>query len=91
MSGPFVIRHYVPENDLSLLSRLLTESESIDLDHDPLLLLKALNECYRGMWGHQQNDKPTEEEKRPPRFLHYDDGDDILLLFDYIAYHKELE
>jgi mycothiol synthase len=49
---------------------------------DPLILLKALNECYLGMWGHQHNDNPTEEERKSPRFLHYYDGEDILLLFD---------
>jgi len=32
MENPFTIRHYVPEQDLSELSRLLTEIESIDHD-----------------------------------------------------------
>jgi len=50
--------------------------------NDPLILLKALNECYLGMWGHQHNDNPTEEERKSPRFLHYYDSQDILLLFD---------
>src|SRR5688572_15399093 len=50
--------------------------------NDPLILLKALNECYLGMWGHQHNDNPTEEERKSPRFLHYYDANDILLLFD---------
>lgn len=50
--------------------------------NDPLILLKALNECYRGMWGHQHNDDPSEEERKSPRFLHYYDAEDILLLFD---------
>src|SRR5574341_623058 len=50
--------------------------------NDPLILLKALNNCYLGMWGHQHNDNPTEEERKSPRFLHYYDADDILLLFD---------
>ena len=50
--------------------------------NDPLILLKALNECYLGMWGHQHDDNPTEEERKSPRFLHYYDGEDILLLFD---------
>jgi mycothiol synthase len=50
--------------------------------NNPLLLLKALNECYQGMWGHQHNDNPSEEERRSPRFLHYYDAEDILLLFD---------
>lgn len=50
--------------------------------NDPLILLAALNECYLGMWGHQHNDRPTEEELRSPRFLKYYDADDILLLFD---------
>lgn len=49
---------------------------------DPLILLKALNECYLGMWGHQHDDNPTEEERKSPRFLQYYDSDDILLLFD---------
>ena len=50
--------------------------------NDPLILLKALNVCYQGMWGHQHNDNPTEEELKSPRFLHYYDANDILLLFD---------
>lgn len=50
--------------------------------HDPLILLKALNICYQGMWGHQHNDNPSEEERKSPRFLHYYDAEDILLLFD---------
>src|SRR5215207_1423678 len=50
--------------------------------NDPLILLKALNDCYQGMWGHQHNDNPTEEERKSPRFLHYYDASDILLLFD---------
>ena len=49
---------------------------------DPLLLLKALNICYQGMWGHGHNDNPSEEEQRSPRFLKYYDEQDILLLFD---------
>src|SRR5678816_3195480 len=32
MPEPFVIRHYVPEKDLSELARLLTEIESMDCD-----------------------------------------------------------
>lgn len=50
--------------------------------NDPLILLKALDECYLGMWGHQHSDNRTEEERRSPRFLHYYDPEDILLLFD---------
>jgi mycothiol synthase len=50
--------------------------------NDPLILLKALNECYLGMWGHGHNDNPTEEERNSPRFLKYYNTDDILLLFD---------
>ena len=50
--------------------------------NDPLILLKALNECYRGMWGHQHNDDPSEEERKSPPFLNYYSADDILLLFD---------
>ena len=50
--------------------------------NDPLILLQALDHCYSGMWGHQHNDNWTEEERRSPRFLHYYDANDILLLFD---------
>ena len=50
--------------------------------NDPLVLLNALDDCYRGMWGHQHNENRTEEERKFPRFLHYYDADDILLLFD---------
>jgi len=50
--------------------------------NDPLILLKALDDCYLGMWGHQHNDNRTEEERKSPRFLKYYDVDDILLLFD---------
>ena len=50
--------------------------------NDPLILLSALNQCYLDMWGHQHNDKPTEEELRSPRFLKHYDAGDILLLFD---------
>ena len=50
--------------------------------NDPLVLLQALNQCYLGMWGHQHNDNPSEEERKSPRFLHYYDAEDILLLFD---------
>jgi mycothiol synthase len=49
---------------------------------DPLILLKALNICYRNMWGHRHNDNPSEEERRSPRFLKFYDPEDILLLFD---------
>ena len=50
--------------------------------NDPLILLRALNECYRGMWGHQHNDNPSDEERKSPGFLNYYDAADILLLFD---------
>jgi mycothiol synthase len=50
--------------------------------NDPLILLKALDDCYLGMWGHQHNDNRTEEERKSPRFLNYYQADDILLLFD---------
>ena len=50
--------------------------------NDPLILLKALDDCYWGMWGHQHSDHRTEEERKSPQFLHYYDPDDILLLFD---------
>ena len=50
--------------------------------NDPLVLLKALNICYQGMWGHQHDDNPSEEERKSPRFLQYYDAEDILLLFD---------
>ena len=32
MENSFTIRHYVPEKDLSELSRLMTEIESLDRD-----------------------------------------------------------
>ena len=50
--------------------------------NDPLVLLKALDDCYFGMWGHQHNINRSEEERKSPRFLQYYDGNDILLLFD---------
>ncbi len=50
--------------------------------NDPLILLAALDNCYLNMWGHQHNDKRTEEEIQSPRFLKYYDAGDILLLFD---------
>ena len=50
--------------------------------NEPIVLLDALNVCYLDMWGHQHNDKPSEEELCSPRFLKYYDAEDILLLFD---------
>jgi mycothiol synthase len=50
--------------------------------NDPLVLLKALDDCYLGMWGHQHNNNRSEEERKSPRFLQYYDANDILLLFD---------
>ncbi|HEX9840039.1 MAG TPA: GNAT family N-acetyltransferase [Anaerolineales bacterium] len=50
--------------------------------NNSLILLAALDDCYLDMWGHQHNDKRTEEEIQSPRFLKYYDADDILLLFD---------
>ena len=50
--------------------------------NDPLILLRALDECYLGMWGHQHNNNRSEEERKSPRFLQYYDANDILLLFD---------
>ncbi len=50
--------------------------------NDPLILLKALDECYLGMWGHHHNDNRTEEERKSPLFLHSYDAQDILMLFD---------
>ena len=50
--------------------------------NDSLILLSALNDCYLGMWGHQHNDEPMEEEIQSPRFLKYYDAENILLLFD---------
>ncbi|HEU0293358.1 MAG TPA: GNAT family N-acetyltransferase [Anaerolineales bacterium] len=50
--------------------------------NEPRILLEALNVCYLDMWGHQHQDKRSEEELRSPRFLKYYDADDILLLFD---------
>ena len=49
---------------------------------DTSILLAALNECYRGMWGHQHNDKPTAEDLQSPGFLRHYVAEDILLLFD---------
>lgn len=50
--------------------------------NDPLILLKALDDCYLDMWGHQHNNNRTDEELKFPNFLHYYDANDILLLFD---------
>jgi len=50
--------------------------------NEPRTLLNALNMCYLGMWGHQHNDNPSEEELKSPRFLQYYNPEDILLLFD---------
>lgn len=50
--------------------------------NEPLILLKALDDCYLGMWGHQHNEHRTDEERKSPSFLHYYDANDILLLFD---------
>jgi mycothiol synthase len=50
--------------------------------NDPLVLLKALDDCYLGMWGHQHNNNRSEEERKSPSFLQYYDANDILLLFD---------
>lgn len=49
---------------------------------DPIVLLSALDNCYLDMWGHQHNDKRTEEELQSSRFLKYYAAEDILLLFD---------
>ena len=50
--------------------------------NEPRTLLHALNMCYQGMWGHQHNDNPSEEELKSPRFLKYYNAEDILLLYD---------
>jgi mycothiol synthase len=50
--------------------------------NEPRILLDALNVCYLDMWGHQHNDKRSEEELRSPRFLKYYSAEDILLLFN---------
>jgi len=50
--------------------------------NDPLMLLKALNVCYLGMWGHWHRENYTEQERKSPNFLKYYDTDDLLLLFD---------
>jgi mycothiol synthase len=50
--------------------------------NEPRILLEALDICYLDMWGHQHNDKRSEEELRSPRFLKYYYDEDILLLFD---------
>ena len=94
-SNLFLIHHEFQPVGSSGSLKLRTEPENFTAEfpegftlkrysevNDPLVLLKALNECYLGMWGHQHNDNPTEEERQSPRFLHYYDSDDILLLFD---------
>ena len=48
----------------------------------PLVLLKALNDCYLDMWGHQHHDQFTDEELSSPQFLKYYASEDILLLVD---------
>ena len=50
--------------------------------NEPRILLRALTVCYQGMWGHQHNENPSEEELRSPRFLDFYNPEDILLLFD---------
>jgi len=50
--------------------------------NDTRVLLSALNRCYQGMWGHQHNDDPSEEELQSPNFLKYYEAENILLLFD---------
>lgn len=50
--------------------------------NDTRVLLSALNNCYAGMWGHQHNVNPTEEELQSPQFLKYYDAENILLLFN---------
>ena len=50
--------------------------------NEPRTLLHALNMCYQGMWGHQHNDNPSEEELKSPRFLKYYSAEDILLLYN---------
>ena len=50
--------------------------------NDPLILLKALYDCYLGMWGHGHEENPGEEERKSPRFLKYFDPENIFLLFD---------
>jgi mycothiol synthase len=46
MENPFLIRHYVPEQDLSSLSQMLTEIESIDHDGEETSeeYLRSMNE-----------------------------------------------
>jgi hypothetical protein len=50
--------------------------------NDTRVLLSALNNCYHGMWGHQHNDDPTDDEIHSPQFLKYYEAENILLLFD---------
>lgn len=50
--------------------------------NDPLILLKALYDCYLGMWGHGHEENPSEEERKSPQFLKYFDPENIFLLFD---------
>jgi mycothiol synthase len=54
MMNPFTIRHYVPENDLVPLSRMLTETESIDRDGEDTSeeYLRSMNE-----WPNFEPDK----------------------------------
>jgi mycothiol synthase len=70
-----------PENLLAEFPEGFTLKKYSEVN-DPLILLEALNECYRGMWGHQHNEEPSEEERKFPRFLNYYDAADILLLFN---------
>jgi mycothiol synthase len=94
-SGLFLTRHNFQQVGSSGSLKLNSDVESPPAEfpkgftlkkysevNDPLILLKALNVCYQGMWGHQHNDNPSEEERKSPSFLHYYDGEDILLLFD---------
>ena len=94
-SNLFLRHHGFQQVGSSGSLKLRTESENLTPEfpegfslkrysevNDPLVLLKALNQCYLGMWGHQHNDNPSEEERKSPPFLHYYAAEDILLLFD---------
>jgi mycothiol synthase len=83
-SNLFLVNHKFQAVGSSGSLKLESEAQTLPAEFPEgfTLKLKALNECYLGMWGHQHNDNPTEEERESPRFLHYYDADDILLLFD---------
>ncbi len=50
--------------------------------NDPQTLAVALHECYLGMWGHQQSEKPDGNSPNVIRFLSHYGAYNIVLLFD---------